>query len=135
VAREQINFNTEILIVDDDEQIRSFIRIILMKLGFSQVQTSSSCHDAIDRLRVNNYGLVFLDINMPGADGMSLLRLIREKYPKINVVMCSGDSTAQNVKEAIAGGAVSFLAKPVLAKNLMNLFDKLEVPYKDLLSH
>jgi len=103
VAREQINFNTEILIVDDDEQIRSFIRI--------------------------------LDINMPGADGMSLLRLIREKYPKINVVMCSGDSTAQNVKEAIAGGAVSFLAKPVLAKNLMNLFDKLEVPYKDLLSH
>lgn len=135
MAKDQIDFNTEILIVDDDEQIRSFIRIILMKLGFSRVETSSSCNDAIDRLRLKKYGLVILDINMPGVDGMSLLRHIRDKYSATNVVMCSGDSTAQNVKEAIATGAVSFLTKPVLAKNIMNLFDKLDVPYKNLLSH
>ncbi|BDX06942.1 response regulator [Planctobacterium marinum] len=135
MAKDDIDFSTDILVVDDDEQIRSFIRIILMKLGFASVETSSNGQDVINRMRLKNYGLIFLDINLPGVDGLSLLRLIHDKYPKTKVVMCSGDSTAKNVKEAMATGAVSFLAKPVLAKNLMNLFDKLGVNYKNLLAH
>ena len=127
MTKEEIKVDTEILVVDDDEQIRSFIRIILMKLGFSNVDTSSCSEDTIQRLRHKNYGLIFLDINLPGVDGLSLLRLVQNKYPGINVIMCSANSTAQNVKEAVATGAVSFLAKPVLAGNIIKVFDKMGV--------
>ncbi|MBE1299004.1 MAG: response regulator [Alteromonadaceae bacterium] len=123
---------TEILVVDDVEQIRSFIRVILLKLGFEKVETSSSSQDVIERLRRKNYDMIFLDINLPGVDGLSLLRLIRDKYPKIKVIMCTGNSTEQNVKEAISAGAAGFLAKPVLAKNITALFDRLKVPYISL---
>lgn len=135
MAKEEINYNTDILVVDDDEQIRSFIRIILMKLGFANVQTSSSSENVIERMRSKKYGLIFLDINMPGIDGLTLLKIIQDKYPGVNVVMCSGSSTASNVQEAMLTGAVSFLAKPVLAKNIMNLFDKLGVSYKNLMAY
>lgn len=134
MAKEVITSDTDILVVDDDEQIRSFIRIILMKLGFTNIETSSCSKDVIERLRVKRYGLMFLDINMPGVDGLSLLRLLKNKYPKINVVMCTANNTEQNVKEAIAIGADGFLAKPVLAKGLMNLFDRLKVPYRNFLN-
>ena len=133
MTKEDIKFDTEILVVDDDEQIRSFIRIILMKLGFVNVETSSSSEDVIQRLRQKKYGLIFLDINLPGVDGLSLLRLVQDKYPRINVIMCSANSTAQNVKEAVATGAVSFLAKPVLAGNIMKVFDKMGVKYKKIM--
>lgn len=135
MAKEDINYETEILVVDDDEQIRSFVRLILMKLGFSRVDTSSSSENVIQRLRHKKYGLIFLDINLPGVDGLSLLRLIQGKHPQINVIMCSGNSTASNVKEAVATGAVSFLAKPVLAGNIMKVFDKMGVSYRNLMSH
>lgn len=134
MAKEVIKSETNILVVDDDEQIRSFIRIILLKLGFTQIETSSNSKDVINRLRLKKYGLIFLDINMPGVDGLSLLRLVNDKYPRINVVMCTGVSTEQNVKEAIATGAVGFLAKPVVAKGIMNLFDRLKVPYKNFMN-
>lgn len=133
MTKEDIKFDAEILVVDDDEQIRSFIRIILMKLGFVNVETSSCSEDVIRRLRQRKYGLIFLDINLPGVDGLSLLRLVQDKYPQINVVMCSANSTAQNVKEAVATGAVSFLAKPVLAGNIMKVFDKMGVKYNKIM--
>ena len=129
VAKEQINFDTDILVIDDDDQIRSFIRIILMKMGFSRVDTASSAQQVIDRIRHKRYGLMFLDINLPGVDGLSLLRLLRDKHPQVKVIMCSANSTSQNVKEAISTGAVGFLAKPVVANNIMKTFDKLGVKY------
>lgn len=133
MEKEEINFETEILVVDDDEQIRSFIRVILIKLGFAHVDTCSSSEEVIRKLKLKKYGLIFLDINLPGVDGLSLLRHVQLKYSEINVIMCSGNSTAKNVKEAVAKGAVSFLAKPVLAGNIMKVFDKMGVKYVNLM--
>lgn len=133
MQKEEINFETEILIVDDDDQIRSFVRVILLKLGFAHVDTCSSSEEVLHKLKLKKYGLMFLDINLPGVDGLALLRLVQNKYPRINVIMCSGNSTAKNVKEAVAKGAVSFLAKPVLAGNIMKVFDKMGVHYRKLI--
>ncbi len=121
-----------ILVVDDVEQIRSFIRVVLLKLGFEHVDTASSSQEVIERLRKKQYSMIFLDINLPGVDGMALLRLIRDKHPKTKVIMCTGNNTEQNVKDAVAVGATGFLAKPVLAKKITTLFDRIKVPYKSL---
>lgn len=129
MAKEEINFDTEILVVDDDEQIRSFIRVILMKLGFVRIDTAISSENVIERLRHKRFGLIFLDINLPGVDGLSLLRMISSKHPHMSVIMCSGSSTSDNVKEAIAAGARGFITKPVMAANIMKTFDKLGIKY------
>lgn len=130
-----IDRNSDILVVDDVEQIRSFIRVLLLKMGFVKVETSSSSKDVIERLRRKKYDLMFLDINLPGVDGLELLSLIRQKYPDTKVIMCTGNNTAQNVKEAIASGAIGFLAKPILPATITNLFDKLKIPYQGFNQH
>lgn len=130
-----IDRNSDILVVDDVEQIRSFLRVILLKMGFVKIETSSSSQDVTDRLRRKKYDLIFLDINLPGTSGLELLGLIKQKYPKTKVIMCTGNHTEQNVKEAIAFGAIGFLAKPILPAAITKLFDKLNIPYQDASHH
>ncbi|BDX06943.1 response regulator [Planctobacterium marinum] len=134
MERDTIVFSSNILLIDDDEKVRTFLKIILRTLGFINVDTCNGGLDVERRMSVKPYALIFLDINMPGVDGMSLLKLILQKHPKTRVVMCSADSTAQNVKKAMTAGAAGFLAKPVLAKNIIPLFDKMGVEYDDLVS-
>lgn len=122
----------EILVVDDVEAIRTFIRMLLVKLEFEHIDTSSSGQETMEKLRKKNYHLIFLDINLPGADGLSLLRYIRDKYPDSKVVMCTGNSTEENVKEAIGLGAVGFLAKPVTATNFVALLDRLKIKHANI---
>jgi two-component system, chemotaxis family, chemotaxis protein CheY len=130
-----IDRNSDILVVDDVDQIRSFLRILLLKMGFVKVDTSSSSQDVLERMRRKKYDLMFLDINLPGVDGLELLGLIKQKYPKTKVIMCTGNHTEQNVKEAISSGAVGFLAKPILPANITRLFDKLKIPYQGANQH
>ncbi|XOV78802.1 MAG: response regulator [Aestuariibacter sp.] len=130
-----IDRNSDILVVDDVEQIRSFLRMILLKMGFVKVETSSSSKDVMERMRRKKYDLLFLDINLPGVDGLALLSLIKQKYPQTKVIMCTGNHTEQNVKEAISSGAIGFLAKPILPASITKLFDKLKISYQGANSH
>lgn len=125
-----INRDSDILIVDDVEQIRSFLRVLLLKMGFLRVETSSSSNDVLERLRRKSYDLIFLDINLPGLDGLEILKLLKAKYPNTKVIMCSGNHTAENVKEAVTSGAIGFLAKPILPASVTNLFDRLKISYQ-----
>lgn len=118
--------NADVLVVDDVEAIRTFLRMLLVKLGFRCVDTASSSQQVMDKLRKKNYDLVFLDINLPGANGLSVLRWISSKYPDTEVVMCTGNSTSQNVQEAMGYGAKGFLTKPIVIHSFMNLLQKLQ---------
>ena len=135
MEKDTIVFDSNILLIDDDETIRTFVKIILRTLGFINVDTCSSGLDVERRMGIKQYALIFLDINMPCIDGMSLLKLLHQKYRKTKIVMCSADSTAENVKHAMTAGAAGFLAKPVRAQQIITLFDKMGVEYDDLLSH
>lgn len=118
--------NADVLVVDDVEAIRTFLRMLLIKMGFRCVDTASNSQQVMDMLRKKSYDLVFLDINLPGADGLSILRWIASKYPDIEVVMCTGNSSSQNVKEAMEYGAKGFLTKPVVIQSFMNSLQKLQ---------
>lgn len=56
--------------------------------------------------------LVFLDIDMPGIDGLETLARLRETFPELYVVMLSGHTTVENIRAALQTGANGFISKP-----------------------
>ena len=76
--------NKYILVIDDDLGIRESLSLVLGDAGY-QVDTVESGEQGIERVRNNNYDLVFLDIKMAGMDGIETLREIRKMGKKIPV--------------------------------------------------
>lgn len=75
-----------ILVVDDEKNIRLTLSQSLEPLEIS-VQTAASGEEALEKLHKGLFGLLFLDLKMPGMDGMALLRRIKKDWPKIRVII------------------------------------------------
>lgn len=116
-----------VLVVDDVEAIRNFLRMVLGKSGFKNVDVAKDGDEVIQKSREKNYDLVFLDINMPGPDGLCILRWIRAKFPKTKVIMCSSNHSTEIVEEAEGLGATGFVRKPVVIKEFLSLLDNLQL--------
>ncbi|UAA37956.1 response regulator [Paraneptunicella aestuarii] len=121
-----IKMNTvNALIVDDVESVRTYQKMLLVKLGFDSVDTVCNGVQAKEQLQSKYYQVMLLDIKLPDTDGMSILRWVRENYPDIQVIMCTANSTEKNVREAISLGAKGFLAKPIMISNFLELLQRL----------
>ncbi|WFS63092.1 response regulator [Pseudodesulfovibrio thermohalotolerans] len=100
-----------ILIVDDEKNIRMTMSQSLESLG-RPVQTAVNGEEALSMLRAEPFGLVFLDLKMPGLDGMEVLRIIRREWPKLRVIIITAHGTIDSAVEALKLGAVDFVQKP-----------------------
>jgi len=100
------------LIVDDEKSIRSVVGNILAEENCEVVGSVESAEAASEHLKENEVDVIFLDINLPGASGLALLKEIRKHNKKIKIVMMSGDATAENVTKAIEQGIDGFVRKP-----------------------
>lgn len=100
-----------ILVVDDEKNIRLTMSQSLEPLGIP-VETAINGEEALRKLRDGQFGLVFLDLKMPGIDGMDVLRRIKEDWPKIRVIIITAHGTIESAVEAMKLGAVDFIQKP-----------------------
>lgn len=100
-----------ILVVDDEKNIRMTMLQSLEPLGIP-VRTAVNGEEALQRLREGLFGLVFLELKMPGMDGMHVLRRIRHDWPKTRVVIVTAYGTIESAVEAMKLGAVDFIQKP-----------------------
>jgi DNA-binding response OmpR family regulator len=100
-----------ILVVDDEKNIRLTISQSLETLEIP-VQTAVNGEEALRKLRESPFGLVFLDLKMPGIDGMEVLRQIKDDWPKIRVIIITAHGTVESAVEAMKLGAVDFIQKP-----------------------
>ena len=107
-----------VLIVDDDDMMRAYLRTMLRAVGFGVVGEVGDVARARKALAQRPVSVVLLDINLPGEDGLTALKTLRNEYPDTAFIMLSGDSTAGNVQAAIADGARGFVAKPFAAENV-----------------
>ena len=103
--------NKPILIVDDEKNIRMTLSQSLESLEI-ETDTASNGEEALAKLKEKDFGLILLDIRMPGMDGMEVLRQVREIRPDIRVIMITAYGTIESGVEAIKLGAVDFLQKP-----------------------
>lgn len=101
---------SRILIVDDEDLVRETFAAFLEENY--DCTTAASSDEALAHLALDDYALVLSDIQMPGRNGVELLREIRSRYPDTAVIMCSGIDRPQRIRDALRLGAVDYLIKP-----------------------
>ena len=116
---------TNILVIDDVEAIRTFSSLVLKRMGYQFVETADSAEVALEKVQHVAFDLILLDINLPSMNGLELLKHLRIDSPNSKVVMCSASSSDNNIRQAIEDGAEGFLVKPITHTNLISLLQRL----------
>jgi two-component system, NtrC family, nitrogen regulation response regulator NtrX len=111
---------SEILIVDDEADIRDLVSGILEDEGY-KTRTARHADEALQAIETRRPHLVFLDIWIEGSrlDGLQLLNILKELYPDLPVVMISGHGNIETAVSAIKQGAYDFIEKPFKADRLV----------------
>jgi DNA-binding NtrC family response regulator len=106
-----VNANANILVVDDDPDIREVLKDRLESLGYN-VFAAASGVEALELLEKQNPQIVLMDIEMPEMGGLEALKEIRKRQIDITVVMITAHGTIERAVEAIRQGAYDFIPKP-----------------------
>ena len=101
-----------VLIVDDEESIRATLSDVLEDEHYQTI-TAADGMSALEQVRTYSPQVVFLDIWMPGWDGIETLERIKEVAPNTEVIIVSGHATISNALEATKRGAFDFIEKPL----------------------
>lgn len=111
--------NTKILVVDDDEVVRlGYLR----SLAGAQFNVAAAWNgtEALRAMEEQPSDVILLDLRMPGLDGMTVLKMIKERWPETEVVIITGYPSLETAKEAVQLGACDYLAKPVGPNEVIN---------------
>jgi DNA-binding NtrC family response regulator len=113
----------KILVVDDDESIRSTVQAILQDEGYT-VDLASTGQEAIQKTKDNKYNVALLDIRLPDIEGVELLGLLKDGVPRIRKIMVTGYPSIQNSVAAVNKRADAYLIKPVDPDNLLSVVEE-----------
>src|SRR5574341_61853 len=102
----------KILVVDDSSFMRTSLKAILEKLGYTVVGTAENGIEAVAKFRDLKPDVVTLDIIMPQMGGLQGLKLLKSVNPNAAVVMVSSMADRESVTECVKAGAAHYLLKP-----------------------
>jgi len=109
-----------VLVVDDNDVVRRALKgVIAHDEALLVIGEASSGTSALESIKALQPDLVCLDIMMPGVDGLTVLRQVRQEYPAIRVVLITGQATAETVALARELGARGFVVKPFNAAKVL----------------
>lgn len=100
-----------ILIIDDDEFVRSLFKETLVEEGHT-VLTAGSSADGIEYVEQGNIDMVFLDLKMPDMEGAEVLKHIRSAVPELPVTIITGYPDSDMMARALKYGSISVMQKP-----------------------
>lgn len=107
-----------IMVVDDEDSIRTTLDGVLRDEGFDVVLASTG-QEALTGLAIHPPDLILLDIWMPDIDGIEMLKGIKGRYPRIQVIMISGHGNIETAVKAIKLGATDYIEKPLSLEGLL----------------
>ena len=113
-----------VLIADDLTFIKIVLRDILEKSGFRVVGEASNGQEAIARYLDTRPDVVLMDITMPGMDGLTALRKIRELDPSARIIICAAIGQQRLILQAIELGAKDFIVKPFQPQRVVSALKK-----------
>jgi len=121
-----LNKNMKILVVDDFSTMRRIIKNLLRDLGLQNVSEADDGTTALPMLQNGEYDFVVTDWNMPGMQGIDLLRAIRadERLRHIPVLMVTAEAKREQIIEAAQAGVNGYIVKPFTAATLKEKLDK-----------
>ena len=103
--------NAKILVVDDEEAVRDSLSGWFAEDGY-QVESAGDAKEALKKLQNHQFDLAFLDIKLPGMDGMELHQRIKETDPNLTVVMITAYASVETAVQALKAGAFDYITKP-----------------------
>ena len=107
-----------ILVIDDDDTICSLFKDTLEDTGHT-VTTVSESSKGLELAKDQDYGLVFLDLKMPGMDGAELFRQIRKAKPKLPVTIITGYPDSDLMMNALSHGPLGVMSKPFSGSDIL----------------
>lgn len=116
---------TTILIIDDETLIRQSLRKICEDEGFNVI-TAGSAVKALRAIEESPPDIVILDIYLPDANGIDLLKTLKQTYPGIIIITITGKADIHSAVEAMKAGSIDYLEKPIDFEKLKNILKKLE---------
>jgi two-component system chemotaxis response regulator CheY len=117
----------KILVVDDFSTMRRIIKNLLKDLGFTNVQEADDGNTALPMLNQGDFDFVVTDWNMPGMQGIDLLRNIRsdDKLKHLPVLMVTAEAKKEQIVAAAQAGVNGYVVKPFTAATLKEKLDKI----------
>ena len=112
-----------LLIVDDDESIRTSLAEALADNGTTEVRVAEGPHTALSILNAETPDVVLSDVRMPDMDGLTFLKLLHERAPSGDVILMTAYDDMPTVVSAMRAGAVEFLVKPLDLHHVRRVLD------------
>jgi len=102
-----------ILVAEDDRRMRDLITAVLGEIETKvEIVTAADAHEAMDLFEADHAAVLVTDLRMPGADGLDLLKFIRQRDPQTQVVLVTGHGTIESAVAALKEGAYDYVEKP-----------------------
>ena len=117
----------KILIVDDFSTMRRIIKNLLRDLGFTNTSEADDVLTALPMLQSGNFDFLVTDWNMPGMNGIDLLRAVRadERLKNLPVLMVTAEAKRDQIIEAAQAGVNGYVVKPFTAQGLKDKIEKI----------
>jgi len=112
-----------VLVIDDEAIVRVSCQRVLAPAGYEVVLTSRG-DEAIELLEKERFDLVLTDLKMPDMDGLEVLKVIKERWPDIQVVIITGYGTISTAVQAIKKGAYEYIEKPFTPEDILDVVTK-----------
>lgn len=119
--------NMKILVVDDFSTMRRIIKNLLRELGFTNTHEADDGNTALPMLKDGDYELLVTDWNMPGMEGIDLLKAVRAdpSLAKLPVLMVTAEQKKEQIVAAAQAGVNGYIVKPFTAGTLKEKLDKI----------
>jgi len=119
--------NMKVLVVDDFSTMRRIVKNLLRDLGFTNIQEADDGSTALPMLKEGEFDFVVTDWNMPGMQGIDLLRAIRadSNLAHIPVLMVTAEAKKEQIVMAAQAGVNGYIVKPFTAATLKTKLDKI----------
>ncbi len=115
---------SKILIVDDNEEFRAILKLVLERKGFVVTEASDG-QEAIEKFTVTPFHMAIVDLDMPRMNGIELTKRVKKEYPGVPVVMITAYAQFYSPGDILAAGVDAFLQKPVDFARLTQAIDSL----------
>jgi DNA-binding NtrC family response regulator len=109
-----------LLIVDDERAVREACREAASALGYRTTAAESAEH-ALRVIDAHNIDVILLDLKLPGAGGLEVLRQLKSVRPDIEIVVVTGHGTVESAVQAMKAGAYDYMTKPFSLEELRHL--------------
>jgi two-component system sensor histidine kinase/response regulator len=116
---------TTVLVVDDEEMIRSTAMAFLEKIGLES-DAARDGEEALNMLRNGKYDLILSDVSMPEMDGIQLMKEVEESYPGLAFIIMTGYTADYSYADIISSGASDYISKPFDMKELKAKIERID---------